>query len=58
MKQLTARQDELQESFDEYIKLEQYIYRLQGSVDAVTYISTGKLPGDGNHGGMKDHKPE
>jgi len=58
MKQLTARQGELQEAFDEYIKLEQDIYRLQGSVDAVTYIATGALPGDGNHDGMKDHKPQ
>ncbi|BCU97070.1 MAG: hypothetical protein CM15mV15_0230 [uncultured marine virus] len=43
--------------FDEYLKLEEDLTRLQGSVDAVTYIATGKLPGDGNHGGMKDHKP-
>ena len=56
IKQLTARKDELQGWFDEYLKLED-LTRLQGSVDAVTYIATGKLPGDGNHGGMKDHKP-
>ena len=57
IKQLTARKDELQGWFDEYLKLEEDLTRLQGSVDAVTYIVTGKLPGDGNHGGMKDHKP-
>ena len=58
IKQLTARQDEIKGWYDEYIKLEKDLRRLQGSVDAVTYIATGKLPGDGNHGGMKDHKPE
>ena len=57
IKQLNARKDELQGWFDEYLKLEEDLTRLQGSVDAVTYIVTGKLPGDGHHGGMKDHKP-
>ena len=57
IKQLNVRKDELQGWYDEYVKLEQDLTRLQGSVDAVTYIATGKLPGDGNHGGMKDHKP-
>ena len=56
--QLNARQDELKGWYDEYVKLEKDLTSLQGSVDAVTYIATGKLPGDGNHGGMKDHKPE
>ena len=55
--QLNARQDELKGWYEEYLKLEKDLTRLQGSVDAVTYIATGKLPGDGNHGGMKDHKP-
>mgnify|MGYP005675291865 FL=1 len=58
IKQLTARKDELQGWFDEYVKLEKDLQRLQGSVDAVTYIATGALPGDGNHDGMKDHKPQ
>ena len=55
--QINARQDEIKGWYDEYVKLEKDLTRLQGSVDAVTYIATGKLPGDGNHGGMKDHKP-
>ena len=57
IKQLTARKAELQEAYDEYVKLDSDLTRLQGSVDAVTYIATGALPGDGNHDGMKDHKP-
>ena len=56
IKQLTARKDELQGWFDEYLKLEEDLTSLQGSVDAVTYIATGKLHVDGNHGGMKDNK--
>ena len=35
---------------------EQYHY-LQGCIDTVVYLMTGKLPQDGNHDGMKDHKP-
>tara|TARA_B100002019_G_scaffold292189_1_gene314540 strand:+ start:1391 stop:1630 length:240 start_codon:yes stop_codon:yes gene_type:complete len=58
IQQLTARQQEIQGWYDEYVKLEKDLQRLQGSVDAVTYIATGKLPGDGNHDGMKDHKPK
>ena len=30
---------------------------LKGSIDTVEYLMTGKLPRDGNHDGMKDHKP-
>ena len=58
IQQLTARQEEIKGWYDEYVKLEKDLQRLQGSVDAVTYIATGKLPGDGNHDGMKDHKPK
>tara|TARA_A100000164_G_scaffold173197_1_gene153806 strand:+ start:98 stop:328 length:231 start_codon:yes stop_codon:yes gene_type:complete len=57
IEQLTSRQNEIQGWYDEYVKIEKDLTRLQGSVDAVTYISTGKLPNDGNHGGMKSHKP-
>ena len=31
--------------------------RLEGSIQAIEYCAFGKLPGDGNHDGMKDHKP-
>ena len=30
---------------------------LQGCIDVVEYLTTGKLPNDGNHDGMKSHKP-
>lgn len=56
--QLQARKAELQEAYDEYVKIEKDLQRLEGSTQAIAYIAFGKLPGDGNHDGMKDHKPE
>jgi hypothetical protein len=55
--QLTARADELYEAYSEYVKIQEDLARLQGSLQAVEYLAFGKLPGDGNHDGMKDHKP-
>ena len=55
--QLTARTEELQKAYDEYITLQRDLDRLAGSLQAVEYLAYGKLPGDGNHDGMKDHKP-
>ena len=56
-KQLQTRLEELQESYDEYVKLEGDLKRLEGSMQVVQYIEFGRLPGDGNHDGMKEHKP-
>ncbi len=55
--QLVARQDELKGWYDEYVKIQKDLTRLEGSLQAIEYLAYGKLPGDGNHGGMKDHKP-
>ena len=30
---------------------------LKGCIDTVDYLSTGKLPNDGNHDGMENHRP-
>ena len=30
---------------------------LKGCIDTVDYLGTGKLPNDGNHDGMKNHRP-
>ena len=30
---------------------------LKGCIDTVDYLATGKLPNDGNHHGMKNHRP-
>ena len=56
--QLAARAEELYDSYAEYVKIEDDLRRLQGSLQAVEYLAYGKLPGDGNHDGMKDHKPQ
>ena len=56
--QLTARAEELQEAVDEYNRIQRDLTRLEGSLQAVEYLAYGKLPGDGNHDGMKNHKPQ
>ena len=56
--QLSARAEELQEAVDEYNRIQRDLTRLEGSLQAVEYLAYGKLPGDGNHDGMKDHKPQ
>ena len=55
--QLTARAEELYDAYSEYVKIEDDLRRLEGSLQAVEYLAYGKLPGDGNHDGMKDHEP-
>ena len=55
--QLEEKQVELESAYQEYMQLDRDLDRLQGSIQAVEYLAYGKLPGDGNHGGMKDHKP-
>ena len=56
--QLTARAEELYDAYTEYVQIQKDLDRLQGSLQAVEYLAYGKLPGDGNHDGMKDHKPQ
>ena len=56
--QLNYRADELYEGYCEYLRIQKDLDRLQGSLQAVEYLAYGKLPGDGNHDGMKDHKPQ
>jgi len=55
--QLESKQVELESAYQEYMQLDRDLDRLQGSIQAIEYLAYGKLPGDGNHGGMKDHKP-
>ncbi len=55
--QLVARKDEIKGWYDEYVKIQKDLTRLEGSLQAIECLAYGKLPGDGNHGGMKDHKP-
>ena len=39
-------------------KTVEQLHYLRGCKDTVVYLMTGKLPNDGNHDGMKDHKPQ
>lgn len=55
--QLIIRREQLQPMYDEYVQIERDLERLQGSLQAVEYLAFGKLPGDGNHDGMKHHMP-
>ena len=55
--QLSARNAELKPAYEEYVKNERALAGLEGSVQAIEYVAFGKMPGDGNHNGMKDHKP-
>ena len=55
--QLNSRKQELQEAYDEYVKIDRDLDRLQGSLQAVEYLAFGVLPGDGNHNGMQNHAP-
>ena len=55
--QLIIRREQLQPMYDEYVKIEKDLERLQGSLQTVEYLAFGALPKDGNHGGMKNHLP-
>ncbi len=55
--QLSARLSELEPYIEEYEKIKRDLTRLEGSIQVVNYIEYGLLPRDGNHDGMKDHKP-
>ena len=39
--QLTARADELYDSYSEYVKIQEDLARLQGSLQAVEYLAYG-----------------
>ena len=39
-------------------KTSEQLHYLRGCKDTVVYLMTGKLPNDGNHDGMKDHRPQ
>ena len=55
--QLEERQVELEDAYQEYMKLDRDLDRLQGSIQAVEYLAYGKMPGDGNHDKFEDHQP-
>ena len=38
-------------------KISDQLHYLRGCKDTIEYLMTGKLPNDGNHDGMKHHRP-
>tara|TARA_A200000159_G_scaffold39317_1_gene35872 strand:+ start:6412 stop:6639 length:228 start_codon:yes stop_codon:yes gene_type:complete len=56
--QLTEKKELLQEAYNEYIRIERDLTRLEGSLQAIEYVAYGKMPGDGNHDKFKDHIPQ
>ena len=56
--QLSEEQGKLDDSYYKWVKLNEQLSYLQGCLDTVEYLMTGKLPNDGNHDGMKNHKPK
>ena len=55
--QLETEQEWLRSAYDRWIELDKQLERLEGSIQAIEYCAFGKLPGDGNHDGMKNHIP-
>ncbi len=55
--QLQARKAELQSAYDEYVKIEADLHRLEGSAQVAMYLKDGVLPGDGNHDHYLNHSP-
>ena len=54
--QLQEQQLEVVDAHHKWIELDKQLDRLEGSIQAVEYLAFGKLPDDGNHGGMKNHR--
>ena len=38
-------------------KVKEQLDYLRGCKDTIEYLMTGKLPNDGNHDGVRNHKP-
>ena len=63
IEQLTKEKEKLppltsiREVQEKVAKLDERLSYLLGCIDTIVYLQTGKLPSDGNHDGMKDHKP-
>ena len=57
LEQVTKTRDGLVEQPEEWLKVDAQLHYLRGCKDTVEYLMTGKLPNDGNHDGMKHHKP-
>ena len=55
--QVLSKRDTLVEQPEEWLRVDAQVHYLRGCKDTVEYLMTGQLPKDGNHDGMKSHKP-
>ena len=55
--QVLKKRDSLTEQPEEWLKVDAQLHYLRGCKDTVEYLITCNLPNDGNHDGMKNHKP-
>ena len=55
--QVLVKRNNITEKCPAWEELNEQYHYLQGCIDTVVYLMTGKLPQDGNHDGMKDHSP-
>ena len=56
-KRIKQIQEKIPANTPEYDKMNEQLHYLRGCKDTIEYLMTGKLPNDGNHDGMKNHKP-
>ncbi len=56
--QLEGEQAEVAESHEKWVKLDNQLHYLRGCKETIEYLAYGKLPNDGNHDGMKYHRPK
>ena len=55
--QMEDKKLQLLDSHEEWVKVENQLHYLRGCKETIEYLMTGKLPDDGNHVGMKHHRP-
>ena len=55
--QMEDKKLQLLDSHEEWVKVENQLHYLRGCKETIEYLMSGKLPDDGNHVGMKHHRP-
>ena len=55
--QMEDKKLQLLDSHEEWVKVENQLHYLRRCKETIEYLMTGNLPDDGNHVGMKHHRP-
>ena len=56
--QLEGKQFQLADSHEQWVTIDNQLHYLRGCKETIEYLMTGKLPNDGNHDGMRHHRPD